>query len=101
MTTNPCMSGALARLRSLLVAGALALPALAAPVQAVTLLTEENPPFNYTENGKLTGLVTELVVEAAKRANVPYTIEVLPWGPRVQAHAGGKGDVPLRHGAPR
>jgi polar amino acid transport system substrate-binding protein len=46
---------------------------------ALTLLTEENPPFNYTENGKLTGLVTDLVVETAKRANVPYTVEVLPW----------------------
>jgi polar amino acid transport system substrate-binding protein len=79
MTANPRMFGALARLRCLLVAGALALPGVAAPAQAVTLLTEENPPFNYTENGKLTGLVTELVVEAAKRAKVPYTIEVLPW----------------------
>ncbi len=46
---------------------------------ALTLLTEENPPFNYTENGKLTGLVTELVEETARRANVPYTAEVLPW----------------------
>jgi len=46
---------------------------------ALTLLTEENPPFNYSEGGRLTGLVTELVQEAARRANVPYTIEVLPW----------------------
>jgi polar amino acid transport system substrate-binding protein len=46
---------------------------------ALTLLTEENPPFNYAENGKVTGLVTELVVETARRANVPYTVEMLPW----------------------
>ena len=46
---------------------------------ALTLLTEENPPFNYSQNGKLTGLVTELVEETVKRANVPYTVEVLPW----------------------
>ena len=39
--------------------------------QALTLLTEENPPFNYVENGKLTGLVTGLVVDAMQRANVP------------------------------
>ncbi len=61
---------------------ALALAAVAAlcrPAVAVTLLTEENPPFNYTENGKVTGLVTELVLETARRANVPYTVEVLPW----------------------
>ncbi|MEP7329534.1 MAG: transporter substrate-binding domain-containing protein [Betaproteobacteria bacterium] len=53
--------------------------AFALPAHALTLLTEENPPFNYSENGKLTGLVTELVVETMKRANVSYTMEVLPW----------------------
>ncbi len=57
----------------------LAALAAANAVAALTLLTEENPPFNYTEGGKLTGLVTELVLETAKRANVPYTLEVLPW----------------------
>lgn len=52
---------------------------LSLPVAAITLLTEENPPFNYSENGKLTGLMTDLVLETAKRAQVPYTVEVLPW----------------------
>ena len=52
---------------------------IALPVHALTLLTEDNPPFNYTENGKLTGLVTELVQETMRRANVPFTTEVLPW----------------------
>ncbi|MEO6564900.1 MAG: transporter substrate-binding domain-containing protein [Casimicrobiaceae bacterium] len=51
----------------------------AMPAHALTLLTEENPPFNYTENGKLTGLVTELVLETVKRANMSFTVEVLPW----------------------
>jgi polar amino acid transport system substrate-binding protein len=51
----------------------------ALPAPALTLLTEENPPFNYSEGGKVTGLVTELVEETARRANVPYVIEVLPW----------------------
>ncbi len=59
--------------------GLLLLAGIALPACALTLLTEENPPFNYTENGKLTGLVTELVQETMKRANVPYTVEVLPW----------------------
>jgi polar amino acid transport system substrate-binding protein len=59
---------------------ALALGAqLSLPAGALTLLTEENPPFNYTEGGKVTGLVAELVLETVKRANVPYTLEVLPW----------------------
>jgi polar amino acid transport system substrate-binding protein len=69
---------ALHRLRRLAVAGALA-ACVPVSAHALTLLTEENPPFNYTENGKLTGLVTELVLETAKRANVPYMVEVLPW----------------------
>lgn len=55
------------------------LAAIALPARALTLLTEENPPFNYVENGKLTGLVTDLVQETMKQANVPYTVEVLPW----------------------
>lgn len=67
------------RLATLLVAVSFMAAFAAAPATAITLLTEENPPFNYTENGKLTGLVTELVSEAARRANVPYRIELLPW----------------------
>jgi polar amino acid transport system substrate-binding protein len=72
------MPTALHRLRRLALAGVLA-AACGIPAHALTLLTEENPPFNYMANGKLTGLVTDLVEEAAKRASVPYTIEVLPW----------------------
>ncbi len=62
-------------------AAAFAFAAACAPAAAatLTLLTEENPPFNYAEGGKLTGMVTDLVVEAMKRANVGYTVEVLPW----------------------
>ena len=73
------MLTALHRLRRLALAGLLAAACVPVPAHALTLLTEENPPFNYMANGKLTGLVTDLVVEAAKRADVPYTIEVLPW----------------------
>ena len=43
--------------------------ALAAPAaHAVTLVTEENPPFNYTEGGKVVGLSTEIVAELGKRS---------------------------------
>ncbi len=41
----------------------------AIPVHALTLLTKENPPFNYTENGRSTGLVTEVAQETMKRAD--------------------------------
>jgi polar amino acid transport system substrate-binding protein len=49
------------------------------PVHALTLLTEENAPFNYTEAGKLTGLSTDIVTEMAKRAGVPVQTKVQNW----------------------
>ena len=46
---------------------------------ALTFLTEENPPFNYTEGGKVVGLSTEIVSELAKRSGVVPEIKSLPW----------------------
>jgi polar amino acid transport system substrate-binding protein len=55
--------------------------ALAAPaVHALTLVTEENPPFNYTEQGKVVGLSTEIVAELGKRSAIPLQIQSMPWG---------------------
>jgi polar amino acid transport system substrate-binding protein len=51
----------------------------AAPVAALTLLTEENPPFNFTEKGKLAGSAAEIVRDMAARAGLPAKIDVLPW----------------------
>jgi len=51
----------------------------AAPVQALQMLTEENPPYNYTENQKPTGLSTEILVEMGRRAKIPMTFAVMPW----------------------
>ena len=54
--------------------------ALAAPgAQALTLVTEENPPFNYTEQGKVVGLSTEIVSELGKRGGVPLQIKSMAW----------------------
>lgn len=47
--------------------------------QAVTLLTEENPPFNYTESGKVTGNATEIVQEMVRRSGLRMKLEMLPW----------------------
>lgn len=53
---------------------------LAAPTaRALTLVTEENPPFNYTEQGKVLGLSTEIVTELGKRASVPLQVKSMPW----------------------
>ena len=53
---------------------------LAAPaVRALSLVTEENPPFNYTEQGKVVGLSTEIVTELGRRASIPLDIKSMPW----------------------
>ena len=49
------------------------------PALALKLLTEENPPLNYTEGKKLTGMGTEVVREMGKRAKVKLDFEVMAW----------------------
>jgi polar amino acid transport system substrate-binding protein len=60
--------------RALLVALFVAAPASAA---TLTLLTDENPPFSYTENGKFAGSAADVVREMATRAGVPVKFEVI------------------------
>lgn len=50
------------------------------PALALKLLTEENPPLNYTENQKLTGMATEVVQEMGKRAKIKLDFQVMTWG---------------------
>ena len=50
-----------------------------ASAAALVFLTEENPPFNYTEKDSLTGAATEIVREMANRAGFAFKTEVLPW----------------------
>ncbi len=58
------------------------------PALALKLLTEENPPLNYTENKKLTGPATDVVQEMGKRAGIKLDVEVMVWDtayPKAQA----------------
>jgi len=57
----------------------LAVCAQAAQAATLTFLTEENPPFNYMESGKLIGAGTEIVLQIANRAGQPVTTQLLPW----------------------
>lgn len=54
---------------------------VAVPVfgQAIQVVTEEYPPFNYSENGKVFGFCTDVVREVLKRANLDYSIHSYPW----------------------
>jgi polar amino acid transport system substrate-binding protein len=43
------------------------------------IMTEDLPPFNYTESGKVTGFSSEIVLEICERVGHAKTIDVLPW----------------------
>lgn len=47
--------------------------------QDFKIMTEEYPPFNYSEGGKLTGLSTEVTLELTKRVGHSADIDLLPW----------------------
>lgn len=51
----------------------------AQPALALKVLTEENPPLNYTEGKKLTGMGTEVVQEMGKRAKIKLDFQVMAW----------------------
>lgn len=58
----------------------LATPGLASPFEQLDYLTEEYPPLNYTENGKLTGLSVVLLEKIWRELKVkPQKVRVLPW----------------------
>jgi polar amino acid transport system substrate-binding protein len=45
----------------------------------LTIISEENPPFNFTENGRLTGVTTDVVREITRRIGIQKDTVVLPW----------------------
>ncbi len=47
--------------------------------EPLTLLTEEYPPFNFTKEGELTGVTTQVVQEITRRLGISDSIEVVPW----------------------
>lgn len=50
-----------------------------AQAQSITLLTEENPPFNFAQGGRPAGVATEVVNEMIKRGGMSARFEILPW----------------------
>lgn len=53
--------------------------AAAATAATLRIYTENSPPANYMEDGRLQGLAVEIVREILRRLNLPDTIEVVPW----------------------
>lgn len=52
-----------------------------AQAQTITLLTEENPPLNYTDPATkaIVGSSTDLVKAIFEKAGVEYNLRILPW----------------------
>jgi polar amino acid transport system substrate-binding protein len=55
------------------------LTATVARATELQLLTEENPPLNFSQNGQAKGLSIDVVQEIQRRVGNPDTIEVQPW----------------------
>ena len=50
-----------------------------AAAEPVRVLTEEFPPYNYTEGGKITGLGTEVVEAVLQQLGLQGQFQSLPW----------------------
>ncbi|HET7793756.1 MAG TPA: transporter substrate-binding domain-containing protein [Rhizobacter sp.] len=74
---NPFSSSLRACAVLALLAG-LSLPAGAAG-PALRIVTEELPPYNMTQNGRITGLSTEVVQAVMKEAGMDGEIRSMPW----------------------
>jgi len=51
----------------------------ATSARALELLTEENPPLNYVQNGQVAGTATQVLREMVQRAGLQANFHVLPW----------------------
>lgn len=64
------------------IAASFAAPASAA---ALDITTEHNPPFNFREQKRITGISTDILMEMGRRAGIPLNIHLLPWGRAYQS----------------
>ncbi|WP_186649301.1 substrate-binding periplasmic protein [Fluviispira vulneris] len=55
----------------------LSLNAIAA--DKIALVTEDYPPFNMEEGGKIIGSSTDIITTALKKANIEFTLALMPW----------------------
>lgn len=53
--------------------------AMTANAENLIVYTEEFPPFNFTENHKITGVSTEVVHRVMAKTGISYKIKSLPW----------------------
>ncbi len=61
--------------------------------ESLEIVTEEFPPFNYTENGKITGCSTEVVEAVLKEAGIKGNPVSYPWARAYKMALGQKNVV--------
>ncbi|MES2129972.1 MAG: ABC transporter substrate-binding protein [Pseudomonadota bacterium] len=52
---------------------------MGAHAEPLTLMTEEYPPFNMTDGGKIVGISSDIVQELMRTAKVAFTLRMSPW----------------------
>ncbi len=50
----------------------------------ISLVTEEAPPFNMEESGKIVGSATKIITEALKKSKIEFTIALMSWAKAYQ-----------------
>lgn len=59
------------------------------PVHALTILTEENPPLNFMQQGEIAGVATATVKDMLQRAGLTADIRLVAWS---EAYAQAQSD---------
>ena len=54
-------------------------PCGASAAERLVLTTEENPPYNFVEDGAIVGIGADAAREALSRAQIAYEFALLPW----------------------
>lgn len=54
-------------------------PLSASLAEPLHFLTEEYAPFNFSRDGKITGIAVDQVTAISKAAGIDYTLEIMPW----------------------
>lgn len=78
---------------SLLLLAAIFLSNVVAASESVKLVTFEYPPYQYTEQGKVTGIVADIVNEAFKRMGMSTGINANAWPRSLGMVKDGKADA--------
>lgn len=76
--------------RAILIMVAVLLLSVQSHAESLEVVTEEWPPYTYTENGRVVGVVSEIVRATLDRAGMDYSIKIYPWARSYDEAMNGK-----------